>query len=115
MSAPLSNDALRALFQNSPIAILVANDQGSYVEANYAACLLLRAKRDEVVGRTIADFIDPARLADVKKQWQEFLTTGWQEGRFELRALDGTTRPMMFYAKANFARGMHCSFLIPAP
>lgn len=45
----------QALFDESLDAILLANDEGAYVDANPAACTLLGYERRELLGKTIAD------------------------------------------------------------
>jgi PAS domain S-box-containing protein len=110
----LSADNLRLLFEKVTVAILVANDQGIYVDVNPAACALMGCTRDELIGRGLADFVDPERLPELTAQWKSFLRDGSQAGEFELRALDGKRRVVRFNATANFAPGLHCSFLVPA-
>lgn len=114
VTASLGRDALRALFARAGVAILVANDQGVYVDVNEAATRLLGVERDDLIGRSLSDFIDPKRAKDVKNQWQEFLRIGSQSGTFELRKLNGDTCRVRFVATANFFPGLHSSFLIAA-
>src|SRR3990172_4301255 len=45
----------RALFENSLNTILVANDQGEYIEANSAACALLGYRREELLSMRVPD------------------------------------------------------------
>jgi PAS domain S-box-containing protein len=106
-----SHHYLRQLFDRTQIAILVANDDGTYVDANAGACRLLGASREEIIGRSISDFIRPDLAAVVNTQWRAFLRDGEQNGLFEVRRSDGTYCTVGFYAEANFVPGFHCSFL----
>jgi PAS domain S-box-containing protein len=102
---------LRQLFDRTRIAILVANDDATYVDANAGACRLLGCTREQIIGRTVADFVRPDVIPVVETQWRAFLRDGEQNGQFELRRPDGTYRTVGFYAEANFVEGFHCSFL----
>lgn len=106
-------DYLRQLFDRTGMAILVADNDGRYVDANAAAERLLGSARNAIVGRSVRDFIPEELVPDVETQWQAFLRDGMQSGVFELRRPDGTRRRVSFYAEANFAEGLHCSFLLP--
>lgn len=109
----LTGDYLRQLFERSHFAILVANNDATYVDVNEAACRLLGAPREAIIGHTLMDFIKPMDARVVKAQWQAFLRDGQQEGIFELRRLDGVYQRASFHAEANFVPGFHCSFLLP--
>lgn len=106
-----TNRYLRQLFDRTHVAILVANDDATYVEVNAGACKLLGGRRDEIIGRSLGDFVRPSLGATVDAQWRAFLRDGEQNGLFELRRVDGTYRTVGFYAEANFIPGFHCSFL----
>lgn len=106
-----SHHYLRQLFDRTQIAILVANNDATYVDANLGACRLLGCSREEIVGRNLADFIRPEHASAVATQWRAFLRDGEQNGIFELRRPDGAYRNVGFYAEANFVPGFHCSFL----
>lgn len=110
---PASGSYLRALFDRSHVGILVANDAATYVDANARICQLLGGPREEVVGRSLSDFIRPGNAPAVATQWRAFLRDGQQSGVFDLRRLDGTYQTVSFHAQANFVPGLHCSFLTP--
>lgn len=115
--APSDNECryLRSLLDAMDVAVLVADDDGVYVDANRAACRLLNTTREELIGRSLTEVVDPARAADVRAQWAAFLRDGAQSGVFELRLADGTARRVSFHARANFVPGRHCSFLTLLP
>lgn len=102
----------RALLNTFDTAVLVSDDSGRYVEVNDATCQLLGGRRSDIVDRHVSDFL-PAGVskADVDVQWRAFLRNGVQSGLFALKALNGEEILCNFNARANFAPGLHCSFL----
>lgn len=110
---PHQSDYLRALFENLPIAVLLADDQARYVDANAAACELLERTRANLIGARVSDVIAAGREAEVSVQWKAFLRDGRQSGVFEFVLPSGASRRAHFHAVANFAPGLHCSFMSP--
>lgn len=106
-----SQQQLQALFDNALDAILVADDDGRYVDANPAACELLGSSKEALVGVSITEFANAESRADVQLAWQTFLEQGKQEGEFQLYRADRTTRSLEFRAKANCLPGLHLSVL----
>lgn len=103
-------DLYRALFEESPLAILVMDDQGRFIEVNPAACRLLDAPRDRLVGRSIEEFVGSDAHA-FDDRWRAFRADESQRGEFVLKRPDGEQRTVRFSAVADFAPGMHVSFL----
>ncbi len=98
------------LFTMALDAMLIADDQGRFVEVNPATCRLLNCDRDQILGRTIADFcVLPG--ADLSQQWQFFLAQGHMQGEIALRVCGGTERIAEFSATANFCPHFHLSIL----
>jgi PAS domain S-box-containing protein len=106
-----SERQFRALFENTPDPILIANDAGEYVGANEAACDLFGASLDELLGARVEDFVEPAVRHQTRLAWQSFLEQGEQEGEFPLYRPDGEMRNLEFKAKAEFLPGRHLSVL----
>ena len=102
---------LRMLFEHYPTGVVIADDNACYVDANGAACELLGHTCDALVGQHLSTIVAPGRHAEVDVQWQSFLRDGSQHGIFEVLRKDGTMREVQFHARANFAPGLHCSFL----
>lgn len=102
---------LSVLFDHFPTGVMVADDHAYYVDANQAACRLLGRTCDQIVGQHLSAIVAPGRQAEVDLQWQSFIRDGSQQGIFEVVLADGRTRQVQFNAKANFVRGLHCSFL----
>lgn len=101
----------RNLFNMALDAMLVVNDQGQYVEANPAACKLLNCARDQIIGRTIADFCVLPPGANLSQQWQAFLAQGQMQGEVTLRVGNGEERVVEYAATANISPHFHLSIL----
>ena len=105
---------LGVLFDHFPTGILIADDRACYVDANQAACALLNRSREQLVGHHLSEVVAPGRRAEVDVQWRAFVRDGLQQGVFEITLPDGGVRLVQFNAHANFAPGLHCSFLTVA-
>jgi diguanylate cyclase (GGDEF)-like protein/PAS domain S-box-containing protein len=101
----------RNLFNMALDAMLIADDGGRYLEANPAACQLLGLSRDQVVGRTIADFCVVPPGVDLAEQWQAFKAQGHMQGEITLRIASGEERVVEFSATANVGANLHLSIL----
>jgi two-component system, cell cycle sensor histidine kinase and response regulator CckA len=104
-----SRSLLRAIFDGSLDALLLADDRGVYVDANAAACELFGLPRDQLLGKKISEFAPPQH--DTAARLQSFLATGEMRGQFEVLRPDGTNRILDFSAVANVAPGLHLSAL----
>ncbi len=102
---------LRALFDSTLDAVLVATDDREYVDANPAACELLGVPREELLGSRLEDFVPEGQEEAARAAWGEFLERGWLEGEIALRRADGTVRVAEFRARAGFLPGQHLSVL----
>jgi two-component system cell cycle sensor histidine kinase/response regulator CckA len=100
---------LRAVFDCSLDAMLLADDHGVYVDANPAACEIFGLPRDQLIGKNVTDFA-PRELGTAEL-FQSFVGTGRMRGQFPLRRPDGTRRVLEFSAVANIAPGLHLSAL----
>lgn len=101
----------RAIFDNALDAMLIADDEAHYVDANPAACALFGVSKDEIVGRKIAEFGEPGRGLEIQEAWKAFIERGEQRGVFRLYRGDGTTRELEYNAKAHLLPGRHLSIL----
>ncbi len=108
------DDVTRAVrirvFEEMSDAILIANDDRRYVDANDAACALLRLTREELLQRRIDDVIPTASDADVDDMWRRFLAEGVQQGQFSI-ARAGEPIVVEYRARARIAPGRHLSVL----
>lgn len=106
-----SEHQLRAIFDNALDAILLADDNRRYVDANRAACELFGVTKDVLLQSKIEDFAPPGTENEIETMWQAFLERGQLEGEFLLYRPDGTVRHTDFAARAGFLPGRHLSSL----
>jgi two-component system cell cycle sensor histidine kinase/response regulator CckA len=99
----------RAVFDNALDAIVIADDEGRYVDVNPAACELLGRPREDLLGRTVRDVASPELEAD--EAWTFFLDVGEASGQFTIVRPDGTEREGEFAAKAHALPGRHLSVM----
>ncbi|HEY9829359.1 MAG TPA: PAS domain S-box protein, partial [Stenomitos sp.] len=100
---------LRAIFESSLDAIAIIDDQGTYVEANPAACQLFSLPLPELLGKPIADLIAPG--CNFKRIWRTVVAQGQGRGELQLLRPDGTVRDVEYAAKASFLPGRHLAVL----
>jgi PAS domain S-box-containing protein len=103
-----------ALFESAPDAILLADDQARYVDANPAACELTGYSREELLRLHVWDVAPTQQPRATQRAWRTFLRRGSADGEFVLRRKDGTTVEAEFRAVANVVPGVHASFLRPS-
>jgi PAS domain S-box-containing protein len=106
-----SRQRLQALFDNAVDAILLANDQGEYVDANAAACALLCCNRDEILKLHVWDLAADGSPSHMRDGWTSFLKEGRMSGGYRLRARDGSTRDVEMRSVANVLPGLHLATL----
>ncbi len=100
---------LKALFDTSLDGILVANDEGRYIDANPAACALLGYTHAELMQLSVKDLTaEPFREA-WWETWQQFLASGSMSGEYSTLCRDGKVRQLEFRAVANIVPGVHVS------
>ena len=104
-----SEGQMRAIFDSALDAILIADNEGRYIEANPAASQLLGLPRSEILGKQIADFMQPG--FDFELAWQVFLEQEQLSGQISLVRPDGKIRIAEYAARANFLPGRHLSLL----
>ena len=107
----LSENRLRALIDGALDAVLVADDTGQYVDANPAACALLGVSREDLLQKSLADFVVAPDVGAAQHQYHQFVKDGQQEGIFQMVRVDGQVIEVEFRATANFWPGLHLSIL----
>jgi len=101
---------LQTVFDSTMDAILIADHDGRYVDANPAACELFGLAKQELIGRRIDDFRATSEAVP-GAAWRAFLEIGQLRGDFLLRRADGELRDLEFSAVANVMPGLHLSVL----
>ena len=103
---------LQALFDHAIDAIVLADDDGRYLEVNPAACALTGYSRDELLGMRPGDLAAPEQQpAGVANQFAEFVQAGTDAGTFALRHKDGQIVQTEYRAVADIQPGVHLSVL----
>jgi len=103
---------LQALFDHAIDAIVLADDQGRFIEVNPAVCQLTGYSRNELLGMRPDDLAAPDQQpADVAIQFESFLQAGTESGTFSLLHKDGDVVETEFRAVSNIQPGMHLSVL----
>ena len=105
----LGTSELRArVFDEMLDAVLVADDQRRYVDANAAACTLLGRSREEILSLRIEDIMPTG--GDIEQLWRQFLSAGTQSGEVILKR--GEEQIVVDYrARARVAPHRHVSVL----
>jgi two-component system, cell cycle sensor histidine kinase and response regulator CckA len=98
-----------AVFRSARDALLLADDQARYVEANPAACELLGRSRDELLTMSVFD-VSPTDV-DTDAMWRAFLERGEMGGEYVVVRPDGSTVDVEFRATANIRPGIHLSIM----
>ncbi len=89
-----SEQRLRDLFDHAADGIFVADTSGRYTEVNDAGCQMLGLQRDEIIGRTIADFIPPQDLPRLAQAREWLLAGHSQVAEWTLRCKNGDWLPV---------------------
>lgn len=105
-----SQARLSALWAHAHNAILLADDAGSLIDANPAACTLLGLSHDRLTGRRVADLVVPA-AGSVADAWAAMLRHGTAGGVVQLRRDDGVLLQAQLDAVAHMQPGVHLAVL----
>ncbi|HXU01910.1 MAG TPA: ATP-binding protein [Polyangia bacterium] len=86
-----SREWSRALIEQAPDAVFVADLTGRYTDVNSAGCRMLGYSRDEIVGKTIADLIAPEEVQRLVQTKEALLRGKADVSEWTLRRKDGRT------------------------
>jgi PAS domain S-box-containing protein len=100
---------LSAVFNSALNAMVIADDEGRYIDANPAACQLFGVCREELLSSRITDFAEPN--FEFEQAWPMFRKQGQMSGEFRLRRPDGSIREVEYAATADFLPHRHLSIL----
>lgn len=81
---------MRALVEHAPDGIFIADAEGRYTYVNQAGCRMLGYARDELVGKTIMDLIDPKQVDRLWRSHEEMVRGATHSGEWMLRRRDGS-------------------------
>ncbi len=94
-----SEERSRSLFELAPDGIFISDLEGRFTDANGAACRILGATREEIVGKTIADLLPPEDLPRFASHRAALLGGAVEVGEWSLQRKDGTWVPVEVSAK----------------
>lgn len=100
---------LQAIFESALEAIVIADNEGRYVEANPAACKLFGLSLPELLSNCISNFMEPG--VNFELAWRNFHELGEVTGEMRLLRLDGTSVEVEYTSRSNFLPGRHLSVL----
>jgi PAS domain S-box-containing protein len=107
-----SRARMAALFDGALNSILLADDEGRYVDANPAACSLLGYTREELIQKKVSDIVDQNTThPETFSLWKRFLDERRQMGRIVLRHKGGHSILAEYAAVASIQPGVHLSVL----
>ena len=106
-----SEARFRSLFNNALDAILLADDNGDYVDANPAACVLLGYSRAELLGMNIMDVTPSSNHAAAAHQWRRLKDEGQLITEQTVICKNGQLRETEYYAVANIQPNTHLSII----
>ncbi|EAW37541.1 PAS domain S-box protein [Lyngbya sp. PCC 8106] len=99
LSLRRGEERFRALIEQAPDAVLIAEIDGTYIDVNNNACDLLGYRREELIGKQISELIpseDQPRLAAMK---QSLLLGNTHVEEWKLIRKDGTDVPVEISTK----------------
>ena len=98
-----------ASFHGAFDAMVVADDEGRYIEANQSACELFGLEKEDLLGRSIEEFIPEDY--DFAAAWRQFEDSITDRGTLQIVRGDGEKRVIEYAATANIVAGEHLSVL----
>ena len=99
----------RALFENTLDALVLADDDARYVDANPAACALLGYRREELLQKHVWDVTPSQDQEAGRATWRAFLDEGTLSGEYRLLRKDGSIVEVEFQAVAHMLPHLHLS------
>jgi PAS domain S-box-containing protein len=94
-SLALSEEQLRALIDLAPDGIGVTDAEGRYTLVNAAFCRMLAGTCEQILGKTVSDFIAAEQTADLAEMRRALDTPGTvRVQEWSLRRFDGTLLPV---------------------
>ena len=97
-----------------PVALLIANNSGRYVDVNEQATRLTGFSRAQLLRMSVWDLTPTASAAAGRRMWREFLQVERMAGKYDLCRKDGSQVRADFRAWANVLPGVHVSALATA-
>lgn len=107
-----------ALVATSTQAVALFDDERRYVAANAPACRILGRSLTTLLHMRVDDVMPSGTAngesAELDRDWRQFLDRGIDSGTRSVAAPDGSVVVVHYYARANFAQGLHLSLFVAA-
>ena len=101
--------AFDAVFASALDAMLIADDEGRYIDANPAACALLGKSLEQLRATTVVETSADAGAA--RAAWRDVLAAGTWRGEWAVRRSDGELRVLDASAHARISPDRHLAIL----
>lgn len=108
-------EALLTRLGDVPVAMLVADNRGRYVDVNAAAVLLTGYSREELLRLSVWDLTPMSLQGRGRALWTAFLAREQMSGHYALRRKSGRVVKARYFAITNVLPGLHVSALATAP
>ncbi|HEX9951506.1 MAG TPA: PAS domain S-box protein, partial [Rubricoccaceae bacterium] len=102
---------LKAIFEGSLDAVLLADDTGQYVDANPAAAELLGYSREELLRLSVPDILPAGARPGFDERWVVLRARGAASGEFALYRKDGTAVEVEQRATFDVLPGLHLTII----
>jgi DNA-binding NarL/FixJ family response regulator len=102
---------LALLLSRTRSAVLLADDDRRFVDANRGACLLLRATKERLLARALDEWLPLEERDALAAAWAELLERGALASRMNMRVPPGQSETVDFAATAHVVPGRHLMIL----
>src|SRR4051812_30763444 len=104
-------ETLLAQAADMPVALLIANNSGRYIDVNDHATWLTGYSRGELLRLSVWDLTPRPVAAEGRRMWREFLDAGRMAGKYRVCRKHQREVVADFRAWANILPGVHVSAL----
>jgi len=94
-----AHDQICRLVEQASDGILIAGLDGHYIDVNQTACVMLGYSREEILGKSIFDFVPDTDVDRLRQDKERLQTGGILIAEWSLRRKDGTYLPVEVSAK----------------
>jgi DNA-binding CsgD family transcriptional regulator len=103
-----------AVFDRSPVPMLMLDDRRRHIEANRPARLTLRLSLAQTRRYRPDEVVPPDELPSLEPMWTRLLETGCVTGRSVFAGPDGGRLEVVYWGLANALPGLHLFAFAPA-
>ncbi|MCX6612842.1 MAG: sigma 54-interacting transcriptional regulator [Acidobacteria bacterium] len=98
---------IRAIVFHPSVPVLIADEAGHYKEASAGVARIFGVPRAKLLGQRISGSTEPPLQPELSQIWNQFRSTGNQEGTVSLALQTGDHRDLDFSARANVLPSRH--------